>query len=239
MRVLRQFSNNLSLLDKKARGSLIRIPIAVLVSLAIMLPIAGRWSYLGGWLNAAWMLVYTGVYSVWLIAANPELFNQRMNIFLPGTKRFDKVFWIVWRSLTFAMIILAPLDVRLGWSTVPAWLAWSAFILSLLLSCVGVWPIIINRHFEANVRIQTDRDHRVVDQGPYRIVRHPGYSLAVPGMFLMSLMMESFWAMIPATGIVIAFVVRTTLEDRTLRNELEGYEEYAQRVRWRLLPGIW
>ena len=101
------------------------------------------------------------------------------------------------------------------------------------------WAESVNRFFEPTVRIQTDRGHRVIDTGPYAIVRHPGY-LAAWFFFLgIPLSLGSLWAIIPAIFSCVILVVRTILEDRTLQNELPGYKEYAKRVRYRLLPGIW
>ena len=97
-----------------------------------------------------------------------------------------------------------------------------------------------NPHFEKTVRIQTDRDHRVIDSGPYRIVRHPGYAATAVGLLLATpLLLRSWWAFVPAVAGVAWLVLRTALEDRTLRRELAGYESYAARVRWRLVPGVW
>ena len=98
----------------------------------------------------------------------------------------------------------------------------------------------MNKFFETTVRIQTDRGHTVIDSGPYAIVRHPGY---VSGFLVFIGMppfkLGSFWALIPAVMVCMLLVVRTIWEDRTLRDELSGYEEYAQRVRYRLIPGVW
>ena len=96
-----------------------------------------------------------------------------------------------------------------------------------------------NRFFSGVVRIQTDRGHVVCDSGPYRIVRHPGYAgniLALPGI---ALALSSVWTLIPATVALIITVLRTALEDRTLQEELPGYRDYARRVRYRLMPGIY
>jgi len=101
------------------------------------------------------------------------------------------------------------------------------------------WSMAVNPFFEKTVRIQTERGHRVIDTGPYHVVRHPGYvgffgwSLSVP------LLLGSWWAFLPAFAAAIGIVIRTALEDRTLRAELTGYEEYATRVRYRLIPGVW
>jgi protein-S-isoprenylcysteine O-methyltransferase Ste14 len=99
--------------------------------------------------------------------------------------------------------------------------------------------MISNAYFSTAVRIQTDRDHQVCTTGPYRIVRHPGYvgvslqSLALPLMF------SSLWTILPAVTAVILLVIRTAKEDETLQNELDGYQDYAQNVRCRLVPGVW
>ena len=96
-----------------------------------------------------------------------------------------------------------------------------------------------NPFFEKTVRIQSDRGHRVVDIGPYRLVRHPGY-LGFFGWILSTpLLLGSWWAFVPALLSIAGIVVRTALEDRTLKAELPGYADYAKRTRYRLVPGIW
>ena len=101
------------------------------------------------------------------------------------------------------------------------------------------WAQSVNKFFEPSVRIQTDRGHHVIDTGPYRIIRHPGYAFGFLLFLGMPLALGSLWALIPAVMLCPLLVVRTVLEDRTLHNELPGYEEYAQRVRYSLIPGVW
>ena len=98
----------------------------------------------------------------------------------------------------------------------------------------------VNPHFEKTVRIQKDRDHKLIDTGPYRIVRHPGY-LATIGTFIFpsALMLSSWWAFIPAFLSAVIMIIRTGLEDYTLRKELPGYEEYVKNVRYKLIPRVW
>ena len=102
------------------------------------------------------------------------------------------------------------------------------------------WAMLVNTHFEKTVRLQTDRAHRVVDVGPYRFVRHPGY-LATIGGFILSvpLVLRSAWSFAPACAAVAALVLRTWLEDRFLERELAGYADYARRVKYRLMRGVW
>jgi protein-S-isoprenylcysteine O-methyltransferase Ste14 len=101
------------------------------------------------------------------------------------------------------------------------------------------WAVVSNKFFSDVIRIQTDRGHTVISDGPYRFMRHPGYV----GMILYSLaapfLLDSPWALIPGGLTVLLVIVRTVVEDRTLLEQLDGYQEYAGRVRYRLLPGVW
>jgi protein-S-isoprenylcysteine O-methyltransferase Ste14 len=101
------------------------------------------------------------------------------------------------------------------------------------------WALIVNRFFSGTVRIQTERGHHVVTDGPYRIVRHPGYAGGLLGFVMIPFLLDSLWALIPTFLLTVVLVVRTALEDATLQKELPGYAEYAQRTRYRLIPGVW
>jgi protein-S-isoprenylcysteine O-methyltransferase Ste14 len=101
------------------------------------------------------------------------------------------------------------------------------------------WSMVVNPFFEKTVRIQTDRGHHVIDTGPYAYVRHPGYVGFTGWMISAPLLLDSSWAFVPALLAVVGIAIRTALEDRTLRAELPGYAEYAARVRFRLIPGVW
>ena len=157
-----------------------------------------------------------------------------------GVKSFDRWFAIAWLGLSLVTPLIAGLDaVRFEWSALPAGLFAPAASVLVLASLFGTWAMVENEHFEQFVRIQADRDHRVVTTGPYRFVRHPGYLAAVLGALATPPMLGSAWAFVPAIGIASLFVARTRLEDQTLRKELGGYEEYAQRTRFRLVPVVW
>ncbi|MBU0705027.1 MAG: isoprenylcysteine carboxylmethyltransferase family protein, partial [Chloroflexi bacterium] len=101
------------------------------------------------------------------------------------------------------------------------------------------WGMTANKFFSTSVRIQEERGHTVASEGPYRYVRHPGYVGYIIALFATALALGSLWALVPAVLATCLFVVRTALEDRTLQKELAGYKEYAQQVRYRLLPGVW
>ena len=114
-----------------------------------------------------------------------------------------------------------------------------AFIMIAGGYALGSYALYANRFFSGVVRIQSDRGHRVISAGPYRWVRHPGYAGALAASAAIPFFLDSYWAFAPLLLWAIVLFIRTSLEDRTLQDELEGYRDYAQRVRYRLVPGIW
>jgi protein-S-isoprenylcysteine O-methyltransferase Ste14 len=139
-----------------------------------------------------------------------------------------------------AIIPVAALDDgRFGWSRVPWWVVVTGYLLLLAGMTITAWAQGVNRFFEPSVRIQAERGHNVVDGGPYAIVRHPGYVAAVLLFAGIALALGSWWALVPAGIAAFVLVLRTAWEDRTLLAELAGYAAYAQKVRFRLIPGVW
>jgi protein-S-isoprenylcysteine O-methyltransferase Ste14 len=128
---------------------------------------------------------------------------------------------------------------RFGWSPLPSEALYLGVALTAAGYVMGTWAMAVNVFFEPTVRIQWERHQRVVTSGPYRIVRHPGYVGAILGGLGAPLFLGSAWMFVPTIGALLLFVARTALEDRTLRKELPGYQEYAQRTRYRLLPAVW
>jgi len=179
---------------------------------------------------------------IWAERRHPGLLAERQNMEkVQSAKAWDKVLApLMALSVSFPLVIVAGLDHRFGWSPVfPLWLIVLGFLLISLGYAFAAWALIENRFFSSVVRIQVDRGHVVCDSGPYRIVRHPGYAgnmLALPGMVLA---LSSMWTLIPAAVALIIAVIRTVLEDQTLQGELPGYRDYALRVRYRLIPGIY
>jgi protein-S-isoprenylcysteine O-methyltransferase Ste14 len=208
------------------------------LAVAMFLP-AGDIRWAKGWLFLLVFLVLVILNVVYLSRVNPEIFVARSKIH-EGTKSWDKVV-VFFLLVLFALIFpLAALDAgRFHWSTVPSWLSIVGYVFFVLGLFGSVWAMSVNKFAEPSVRIQTERGHRVVDTGPYAIVRHPYY---LASFFLVGgipLALGSFWALIPATIGSLVLIIRTALEDRTLQNELEGYREYTRRVRYRLIPGVW
>jgi protein-S-isoprenylcysteine O-methyltransferase Ste14 len=101
------------------------------------------------------------------------------------------------------------------------------------------WVMATNTYLSEVVRIQEERGHRVIKDGPYQFIRHPMYFGVILAVLCVPLALGSWWSLIPAALIVILFIIRTALEDRTLQAELPEYKDYADVVRYRLFPGVW
>jgi protein-S-isoprenylcysteine O-methyltransferase Ste14 len=158
-----------------------------------------------------------------------------------GVKSWDRFLApLMALSLGLPLFVVAGLDHRFEWSPAfPSWLNVLGLVLAAAGYGFGGWAFVENRFFSAVVRIQSERGHAVCDTGPYGMVRHPGYSGNLLPPFAMVLALDSIPTLIPATVAVMIALVRTTLEDRTLQEELPGYREYAERVRYRWVPGIY
>ncbi|MEI8176015.1 MAG: isoprenylcysteine carboxylmethyltransferase family protein [Candidatus Omnitrophota bacterium] len=158
-----------------------------------------------------------------------------------GTKSWDRAFFLLCAPLAlFVMPLVAGYDLgHTAAPRIPVIYSVMGCLVYLSAAFFMQWATYVNKHFEVTVRIQDDRGHRVVSSGPYRIIRHPGYSAAITLYLLMPVIVGSYYALIPAGLITALFIVRTALEDATLSNELAGYTAYANRVKFRLVPGIW
>lgn len=174
--------------------------------------------------------------------SHPGLTAERQSVEkVKSAKAWDKVLApLMALSVVFPLVIVAGLDHRFGWSPVfPLWIIVIGLILITLGYAFSVWALVENRYFSSVVRIQSDRGHAVCESGPYHFVRHPGYAGNILPLLGIVLALGSVWAIVPAVVALIITVLRTTLEDRTLQKELPGYQDYARRVRYRLIPGIY
>jgi protein-S-isoprenylcysteine O-methyltransferase Ste14 len=218
-----------------------------LVATYLMIPLilflcAGDWGWWQAWV---FTLLFLGVGiggRLWAERRHPGLLAERATSeSAKGVKSWDKVLApLMAVSTSFPLLIVAGLDHRFEWSPrFPLWLNLLGLSLIALGYAFGTWALAENRFFSGTVRIQTERGHKVCDSGPYRVVRHPGYAgniVPLPGLVLG---LNSLWTILPAVVALAIVVVRTTLEDRTLQEELVGYKEYVRRVRYRLFPGIY
>ncbi len=208
----------------------------------VLLVCGGDFGWWQAWVYSL-LIVVAGIGGrIWAERRHPGLLAERQNIEkIRSAKAWDKVLApLMALSVSFPLVIVAGLDHRRGWSPVfPLWLIVLGFILISLGYAFAAWALVENRFFSSTVRIQTDRGHAVCDSGPYRIVRHPGYAGNILPLLGIVLALGSVWTLIPAAVALIIAVIRTALEDQTLQGELPGYRDYARRVHYRLIPGIY
>lgn len=214
------------------------VGLVVLFAALLFIP-AGRLDWGAGWLYLFSTLLYISGNYLYLNRYNPELIEHRMHIG-KGTKSWDKWWLAVFTLLFMAVYVVAAADGgRYGWSRMESSLWFVGVVLFVGGAILVTWAMGVNPFFEKTVRIQTERSHHVIDTGPYQYVRHPGYAGFFGWILGAPLMLESWWAFVPAVLCLLAVFIRTQLEDRTLKAELPGYAQYIEQVRYRLIPGIW
>lgn len=197
-----------------------------------------RWPW--GWAYLALVGALQTITASALARRDPDLLAERSQL-QSGTKNWDKFLASAVALIgPLAMMVVAALDYRWSWSPpMPLWLHSAAIAAALTGGFIVTWAMLSNHFFASTVRIQTERGHRVCDTGPYRFVRHPGYTGMIVFTLAAPFVFGSRWAIPIAAAIVVLLIVRTTLEDRTLAAELHGYAEYRTRVRSRLIPNVW
>ena len=206
---------------------------------ALLLLLAGKWNWVWGWVYIFLLTLAMAAHVFVLVPVNPALLADRAGgIRQPGAKRWD--IWLTMiAGLSFTSImVVAGLDERWKWTEA---ISPGMHLVGIILFIIGwiffIWAMACNPFFSESVRIQDG--HQVARGGPYRLVRHPGYSGNVIGILGQPLLFGSWWAFIPAILTIGAFVIRTALEDTALQKELNGYTEYVKQIRYRLIPGIW
>lgn len=224
--------------------AVVRVVVLLLVVLVLlpMLPllITRDWSWWQAW--SYFSLTFVGFVASRAVVGrrHPDLLRERANVLdQPDVKGWDR--WLA-PAVAFGSVLPAVIaGLQRLWRPaafgVPANLAGVGLIVAgYLLGTLAMWH---NRFFSGHVRIQRDRDHQVVSSGPYRWIRHPGYTGSLLALAGQPLLLDSTWSWVGVAVVVVLTVVRTGLEDRTLRQELPGYADYAQRVRQRLIPWLW
>jgi protein-S-isoprenylcysteine O-methyltransferase Ste14 len=216
--------------------------LSLVITIAVMMVLlfwpAGTIDWRRAWLFLTLFIVLIFVAMSWIKRDNPELIKVRQK-YQKGTKGWDAVVATA-SIILFALILpVAGFDERFQWAIAPDWVTLAGYA-ALTAGFMGTtWAQSVNRHFEATVRIQTDRDHKVIDTGPYAYIRHPGYAFGLLMAAGCALSLGSFAALIPVGLAVIALAGRTLGEEGVLIEGLPGYRDYKARVKWRWLPFIW
>jgi len=221
------------------RTSIVLRLLATLAFILLIFVAAGTFRWPRLWFFLGFYVAATSGLMLWLKKRNPGLLKERMTV-KKDAKAWDKTLVKAYTAILMVLYIVIPLDaVRFGWSRVPPAISWSAFGIIFLAWLWVFWAFRENAFLSALVRIQSDRGHAVCTTGPYRLVRHPMYLAVILVIVAVPLFLGSLYSLIPAALIVGLFVLRTSLEDRTLHQELPGYADYAARTRWKLVPRVW
>ncbi len=219
-----------------------RLGLMIVFVFAVLFISAGRLDWWEAWAYIANTLIVIIISRGIMLIKNPDMAMERAE----ASRRenvlpVDRILVpIVATYGPLVTLVVAGLDKRFGWSPdLPDSVQIIALLVIFTGSMIGSWAMIANRFFSSHIRIQTDRGHKVIDSGPYRIVRHPGYASGLLSWLACPVFFSSYWVAIPTLLVIIAMVFRTSIEDRTLQDKLPGYRDYTQSTRYRLIPGIW
>jgi protein-S-isoprenylcysteine O-methyltransferase Ste14 len=220
---------------------IVQAAVGIVGYAAIIFISAGTLHWLWGWVFVIVLALSLIAHPLILLPINPELLAERQKGSLDeGVKSWDKWITMLSGALMVLSWIIAGLDFRWGWSPpLPLAVHLAGLLFTLLGYGLFMWAMASNAFFSEGVRIQTERGHTVASGGPYAVVRHPGYVGVIVAHLATPFLLGSLWALIPSAVLAALFVLRTSLEDKTLTAELPGYEDYTQETRYRLLPGIW
>ncbi len=241
-RFLRTISKQDNQMTSKSTSHWIGLIFLYTIIPLILLLCAGDFTWWQAWVFSV-LIFSAGIGGRFLAEKrNPGILAERSNMEkAQSAKPWDKILApLMAISFSFPLVIVAGLDYRYELTPIfPIWLNIIGLVIIAFGYAFAAWAIIENRFFSTTVRIQKDRGHSVCDSGPYRFVRHPGYAgnlLALVGIILA---LNSIWTIVPALAALIITIMRTSLEDKTLQEELNGYQAYAKRIKYRLFPGIY
>jgi protein-S-isoprenylcysteine O-methyltransferase Ste14 len=217
------------------KGAILRAGLGLpLIALVVILP-AGKWDYWQGWMWMATILAPMFFIVPYFMVKDPALLQRRMR--MREKESAQKKIMALSYLYFLVAFILPGLDVRFGWSRVPPLVSIFADVFVLAGYLTFVWVLTVNSYLSRTVEV--DAGQKVVSTGPYGLVRHPMYSGVIVMYMASPLALGSYWAILPAALIIPLLVARIRNEEEVLLRDLPGYAEYRQKVKYRLLPGIW
>ncbi|MDX8449342.1 methyltransferase family protein [Mesorhizobium captivum] len=207
---------------------------------ALMFLSAGTLHWTGAWVYIVVMVGLSLTMGVALARRDPGLMNERLRPPIQKNQTAaDKILLSILLLGIFGWLALMGFDVRFGWSAVPAWVQ----VIGALVLLVGIWicylTMLENSFAAPVVKIQDERGQRVVTTGPYSYVRHPMYGGAILYFAGTALLLGSWWGLASVLVFIVLLAIRTFIEEKTLRTGLQGYDDYAAHVRYRLIPMVW
>lgn len=203
---------------------------------------AGTFDWTAAWLYLLLLIGATLVTRVVVVRRHPDLLAERASYAtVPNVEPGDRTLvFLVGLAGPLLLLLVAGLDHRFAWSpALPKAVPYLAGACIVAGAAFAGWAMVSNPFFSAVARIQDDRGQRVISAGPYRVVRHPGYAGSLLATLAAPLMLGTLAALVPAALTAGVIALRTAREDRMLHRGLSGYDAYARRTRFRLVPGLW
>lgn len=196
---------------------------------------AGTLNYWQAWLFFAMLVICSWISSIYLMRKAPAVLERRMPA--PETRRVQKTLARAALFFWFAMIVVSALDHRFGWSTVPISITAIGFVLTVI-ALIGM-TLVFAQNSHAATTIRVEEGQPLISTGMYRLVRHPMYTFSTLMSVGTPLALGSYWGLIVAIPTPLVFALRIRDEEKLLQAELDGYDQYMQKVQHRLVPGIW
>ncbi len=236
--------------NKYGISSIIREFVLVGFTALLLWISAGFQFWFTAWIYIIFLLIFSTVFMAAMVKKNPVLLNlrgaPRKAMRTAPLRRYDKIYFICYVPLFVLIPIVTGLEYQeflVVLIIIPfpllLWQILLGFLLILIGDIIFGWAMVSNPFFHGMMKIQQERGHQVISKGPYRLIRHPGYIGQILFYLGTPLLLGSWWAFLLGVIMSLAFVYRTANEDQVLRNELDGYTEYTDQVRKRLIPGIW
>lgn len=215
---------------------LLQVSMTILITAAALFVLSGKIDWIYAWV---YIIASISVIIVNAFILKPDLISERGRK-KENVEKWDKIITVFISIVWLALYVIPGLDKRFGWSgEMPLWIHIAGLIIFISGNAFVTWSMVSNTYFSTAVRIQYDRDHSVANSGPYGYIRHPGYLGIILYNISTPLILGSMWAFLPAGILSLLFILRTVMEDSTLKTKLEGYRQYADEVKFRLIPFVW
>lgn len=219
---------------------IIRLVVLFIICGAMFFGSAGTLKWLQAWLYMLIFIAVTVPGIIWMKKNDPELLKDRMGFDKKKPHPLDRFILSLYSIFVMVLIVLPGLDVkRFGWSNLPLFLNVTGFLLLLFANYVFGQTIKSNPYLSSIVEVHQDREHKVATTGPYKYIRHPWYLGIILWFYSIPLALGSLYALIPAVLLTSIILIRIFMEEKALKNDLPGYKEYLQKVKYRIIPYIW
>jgi protein-S-isoprenylcysteine O-methyltransferase Ste14 len=237
---MNNFTENMFLINKDGIRNILREFILIFFRAGILFFSAGTINWINGWVYFFANVLFQALLTIVLMIKNPRLLNERGKVIRKETNVYDVYFVITYIIFSIVCLITAGFDaVRYQWTALSFCFVYPGLVICLVGSIIGMQAMAVNPFFSVTQRIQTEADHRVINIGPYKYLRHPGYLSWIISALSYPFITGSIISFIPISVMIIVFIIRTYLEDKTLQKELNGYMEYTLITRYRLIPYVW